>query len=151
VYFDRELNVWHVSAAGGRPQRVTQQARGFIAFESLDGKALIYQDKDQALVARPFDGGPIYQLVPCVHGMYFAVGAPAFITPAVVMVLTTRFTCSTPRRVTIACLVRAAHVFLRPPGSLTRRQNHSGTSKFFKFGFDVDRELPVSPVADEFR
>ena len=69
-------DTWKLPAAGGPVERVTREGSASFAVESMDGKDLIHKrnDEDSPLLALPIGGGPVRQLLPCVHGVNFAVG-----------------------------------------------------------------------------
>jgi Tol biopolymer transport system component/tRNA A-37 threonylcarbamoyl transferase component Bud32 len=84
LYFSRVLmqhkDLWRAPAGGGPAERLTFGELATGAFESTDGKRLIYQrllrgapDVNTEIVERPLDGGPTRQLVPCARsGGYLA-------------------------------------------------------------------------------
>ena len=74
LYFARGQwkDLWRAPAEGGPPERLTVGEYATGAFESTDGKRLIYQrllrgspDGNAEIVDTPLDGGPKRQLVPC--------------------------------------------------------------------------------------
>jgi dipeptidyl aminopeptidase/acylaminoacyl peptidase len=78
IYFSarrgRDLDIWRVRAAGGRPEQVTRTGSGFFGIESFDGASLLYQPKpeDSALLLQPFTGGRPRRLVGCARFDAFA-------------------------------------------------------------------------------
>jgi Tol biopolymer transport system component len=71
-------DIWRTPAAGGAKQRITSDGVGFAGEESPDGKSLLYVPvpKDQSLLlAVPLTGGAAHQVLACVDGTAFAVGA----------------------------------------------------------------------------
>lgn len=80
IYFSsdrsRGRDIWQVPVSGGQVERVTKSGSGLIAFESADGRAIMYQTSagDSPLVMVPLTGGPVRQLVGCVKAEAFAVG-----------------------------------------------------------------------------
>jgi Tol biopolymer transport system component/DNA-binding winged helix-turn-helix (wHTH) protein len=77
--------IWRVPFAGGASERLIKgppgglkyEAGPALAYESPDGKLLLYQEKngDSALRAYPLAGGPTREVVSCVRHWSFAVGA----------------------------------------------------------------------------
>jgi Tol biopolymer transport system component len=74
LYFSRmpQKDLWRAPAAGGPAERLTFNEHATGAFESTDGKRLIYQrllvrspEFNAEIVERPLNGGPMRQLVPC--------------------------------------------------------------------------------------
>ena len=98
-------DTWKLPAAGGPVERVTREGSASFAVESMDGKDLIHKrnDEDSPLLALPIGGGPVRQLLPCVHGVNFAVGLAGSTTRPVVRGRSGRFTSSTERHET-GCL-----------------------------------------------
>src|SRR4051794_17832349 len=78
IYFcsDRtgRYEVWKVAASGGPATQVTKDG-GFVAVESPDGRWLYYsQTRNFGPVFRmPLGGGPSEELIPQLHGLFFAV------------------------------------------------------------------------------
>jgi eukaryotic-like serine/threonine-protein kinase len=69
-------DTWQVSVDGGPAARVTDGGSNLLAFESADGKTLIYQTLgDSPLMAVPVGGGAARELVPCAKTLSFTVGA----------------------------------------------------------------------------
>jgi Tol biopolymer transport system component/DNA-binding winged helix-turn-helix (wHTH) protein len=81
IYFSSDRaggrDIWRMPAAGGPVERVTYEGSGLIAYESTDGKAVLYQTSasDSPLVALPLTGGPARQLVTCVKSNGFTIAA----------------------------------------------------------------------------
>jgi eukaryotic-like serine/threonine-protein kinase len=97
IYFlsDREgaglrgrRDTWQVPSEGGPSKRVTEGGSSPVVFESIDGKALIYQGRivyestdvksyptfgDSPLLAVPIAGGTPRQVLPCVRFLSWAV------------------------------------------------------------------------------
>jgi dipeptidyl aminopeptidase/acylaminoacyl peptidase len=74
-------DIWRTRAAGDGPvERMTTAGSGAIAFESPDGKSLVYQAQgiDAPLMTIPLSGGPARRLVSCVRWTAFAVSARGF-------------------------------------------------------------------------
>ena len=81
-------DTWQVPSEGGPSTRVTEGGSSPVVFESVDGKALIYQSRvvyestdgtsyptfgDAPLLAVPIGGGTPRQVVPCVRFLSWAV------------------------------------------------------------------------------
>jgi Tol biopolymer transport system component len=81
-------DIWQVPFEGGPTTRVTEGGSSPVVFESVDGKALIYQSRvvydstdvkslptfgDSPLLAVPIAGGTPRQVVPCVRFLSWAV------------------------------------------------------------------------------
>jgi eukaryotic-like serine/threonine-protein kinase len=81
-------DTWQVPSEGGPSTRVTEGGSSPVVFESVDGKALIYQSRvvyestdgtsyrtfgDSPLLAVPIAGGTPRQVVPCVRSLSWAV------------------------------------------------------------------------------
>jgi Tol biopolymer transport system component len=88
VYFswDRGTgrDIWRVQRTGGSPAPVTNGGSGLAAVEGADGVTLFYlghrtarihEPTDAPLLARPPGGGPPREVVACVRGTAFSVGA----------------------------------------------------------------------------
>ncbi|HEY7056205.1 MAG TPA: winged helix-turn-helix domain-containing protein [Vicinamibacterales bacterium] len=81
IYFSSDRggarDIWRTSAAGGPIERVTYGGSGMVAYESIDGRSILYQTatSDSPLVALPLKGGPARALVGCVRSQAFAIGA----------------------------------------------------------------------------
>ena len=79
IYFSADhgtgRDIWRVAATGGPSQQITHGGSGGFAWESADGKSLLYQpkDTDSPLFALPLTGGAPRQLVGCVKPTAFAV------------------------------------------------------------------------------
>jgi Tol biopolymer transport system component/DNA-binding winged helix-turn-helix (wHTH) protein len=79
--------IWRVPFAGGPAERLIESPPGglkyeagpALAYESPDGKFLLYQEKigDSALLAYPLAGGSTREVVSCVRDLSFGVGAGA--------------------------------------------------------------------------
>jgi Tol biopolymer transport system component len=80
IYFSRadgaSRDIWRAPASGGEAQRLTHGGSSFIAFESEDGRDLVYKpnDLESPLLAQPLAGGPARRLIECVHNINFAIG-----------------------------------------------------------------------------
>jgi Tol biopolymer transport system component len=80
IYFSKNegggSNVWRIAVASRQDQQITR-AGGDWAYESIDGKSLIYSKQPQQagtpLLTVPLAGGPPRQLVGCTYG--FSVGS----------------------------------------------------------------------------
>jgi Tol biopolymer transport system component len=80
IYFGKAapqgFDIWRIPASGGPEQPVTRDG-GSKAFETTDGKSLVYQrviDRGGApVLLRPLAGGSPHELVPCAYG--FSVSA----------------------------------------------------------------------------
>jgi len=81
IYFSSDrggrVDIWRTAVSGGPGERVTNGGSGMIAYESLDGNAIVYQaaDTDSALLELPLAGGPARQLVKCVKAQGFTLAA----------------------------------------------------------------------------
>jgi Tol biopolymer transport system component/DNA-binding winged helix-turn-helix (wHTH) protein len=77
--------IWRIPVAGGPAERLIKGPPGrlkyetgpALAYESPDGKQLLYQEKihDSAVLAYPLAGGPTREVVSCVRNLSLAVGA----------------------------------------------------------------------------
>jgi hypothetical protein len=81
VYFSWDQgdgrDVWRTPPGGGRKERVTHGGSGLIGWESVDGKSLLYQQKegDVPLLMLPLGGGSPRQLIACVSPGAFTIAA----------------------------------------------------------------------------
>ena len=70
-------DTWRVPASGGSAERVTREGSASFATR-VDGRqgprSTSENFADSPLLALPLAGGPARQLLPCVHGVNFAVG-----------------------------------------------------------------------------
>jgi Tol biopolymer transport system component len=78
VYFGANhgqgYDIWRVAAAGGgTPERITKGGSGYVAFESPDGKSILYQEKTTSspLLRTPVSGGTPRVVVPCASADVF--------------------------------------------------------------------------------
>ena len=88
IYFSSDQgtgrDIWRVRRDGGSPERLTEGGSGLAAAESADGTTLLYlgpraprlhEPTDAPLVARSLGGGAAREVIPCVRGTAFSVGA----------------------------------------------------------------------------
>lgn len=88
IYFSSDQgtgrDIWRVRPDGGAPDRLTESGSGWAAAESADGTTLLYlgrrvprlhEPTDAPLLARSFGGGAVREVIPCVRGTAFSVGA----------------------------------------------------------------------------
>jgi dipeptidyl aminopeptidase/acylaminoacyl peptidase len=66
-------DIWRVPSGGGSEERITTDGSGAIAFESPDGRSVLYQQKmtPSALLLKPSAGGAATVLVPCAEAGLF--------------------------------------------------------------------------------
>jgi dipeptidyl aminopeptidase/acylaminoacyl peptidase len=70
------IDIWRIPATGGSPQRITSGGSGRVAYETADGRNVLYQlkDSDSPLLVKPLAEGRPRQLVACVKPTAFGVG-----------------------------------------------------------------------------
>jgi len=79
IYFSADTghgwDIWRVQEAGGPEEQVTHGGSGYVAFESFDGKNILYQQKTtpSALLLQPLAGGPPRQVVACASADVFTM------------------------------------------------------------------------------
>jgi Tol biopolymer transport system component len=83
IYFSSDRgggrDIWRVPGVGGPIQRVTHDGSGLFAYESPDGRSILYQTAvgDSPLVLRPLTGGAPRELARCARAEAFTVGRVA--------------------------------------------------------------------------
>jgi Tol biopolymer transport system component/DNA-binding winged helix-turn-helix (wHTH) protein len=72
VYFAADQSrggvIWRVRTADRHVERVTSAGAGLFATESADGKEVLYEGPQGAVIGAPLGGGPTHQIVACARG-----------------------------------------------------------------------------------